>query len=377
MAVQIVDSNHRVLYRDAVAKCNVLSGENNINEFMPYAILTVANRIFYIVLFGMYFSDVQNRKGDSASGVTYRNGTIDTINATAFTVTGAALGILSLMSARNAWNFRSAVLKSDNPLEMKKSINSTNNIRGLKIGHTVIVALASVINGIFQLMGCGVFSSDAETKNRGVLYAKKTAIPAMSLLLSKNVTDCLVSTYDLAVCHRNISALRNTFRRLEVDESLRLENLRSRMVLELRNKQKSLSLSSLSTGLVSVGLSALIGGSAGDIPDKNAVLIFIPAATLGQLIPIVKFISKICAKKEKIPHLSEEINAREEDSLIQKESPREESGENDLIFCLAQDLDRGGDSKDLIPLLQMGLCGSKLSVSEEQNNGLEGVFRVL
>ncbi|NGX38056.1 MAG: hypothetical protein K1000chlam2_01225 [Chlamydiae bacterium] len=352
----------RLIFFNVLKDCNKVAGEENINEFLPYTLLSVANKIFYSVLFIIYFSSVQNHGGDSANGVTYKSNEINIINSFSIIVTGLALMILSGLSGRNTWNFRRIVQKKDIPTPMKNSINSINNVRFLRLSHTALASAVNILNGGFQLLGTGLISSSPTFTTAGIKGSEDTAIPALALILTKNIYDFLSTTLDLVICQKNISALKEK-KISHVQSSV--SDLKTDITFHLYQKRKKLLYGTVSTGLVSSGMTVLLLGVTGQVPVQAAVSFFILTATPGQIIPIAKScVTMFNLRKKKLVVVKEpESSHREDIGLIMEE--------------LARDLSSNVPASDFITTLQTGVFSSYLNLDQEKQNGLEGLSKVL
>ncbi len=348
-----------ILFYDVLKDCNKIAGEGNINEFMPYTILSLTNKIFYFVLFVINFSNVQNHGGDSANGVTYRSKVVDTVNAFSVMVTGLALMGLVGLSAKNTFGFKRVVKKKEIPLEMKHEIFSINRTRGLRIVHTGLAAGINIVNGVFQLMQEGVFSTEQRLEDQGKQFAKDTAIPALAFILSKNALDFLSNAASLAICQANILALKS------INDSQDIQgcsDLKDRIIVCLTEKRKNLLFSTISSGLVSTGMTVLLIGVTGRVPVSLAVSIFLGTATLGQGIPLGRsFLSKCCSGKKLAPE-AQSLLVKDSDSLVRK---------------IYENAKNNGVATRLIGSLRSGICCRHPKTSEELENGLKNVSKIL
>src|SRR3990167_6091265 len=390
---RISNENQDELYFDALKECNKVAGEENINEFIPYSLLSIANKIFYATLFILYFEEVVNGGGGSANGVTYNSTAVNTINASSVTITGFALMALCGLSGRNAWLFRKVVQKLDISSAMKSSIISMNNIRGLKIFHTAVASVVNMANGIFQLIDYGSFSNNAEVRSIGKTLAKHTAVPALLLILSKNLFDFISTANELINCRSNILSIRNELYlpKLLENKELKSVDFRSYIVPKsnfgdciisyLTQKSRDLTYTAISTGLVSLGMVSLFLGIMGFVPVRITVSIFLITATAGQMIAVatsdqfVRLITIITecfsklVKKDKNTELFLEPILDNETSMKKDKSL--------FINNISIDLRKNGPSTDLITKLQSSFFCIALEPDEERENGLEGFTKVI
>ncbi|MDN3506097.1 MAG: hypothetical protein P0S96_02595 [Simkaniaceae bacterium] len=350
------------IFFDVLNKCNKVAGEENINEFLPYTVLSLSNKAFYSVLFVLYFSNVQDGGGDSANGVTYQNEVINIVNASSVVITGLALMLLSGLSGKNTWNFRRVVHKTSMPLSMRKNILSMNNIRFARLLHTAIASSVNVANGCFQLMQNEAFSREENIVSLGTNLALYTAIPALALVLTKNIFDFLTISLDLTNCQNNIGNLKNIgAHQLDDDALIRF---RVATIKHLSQKRRALILNAFSSGLVSSGMSVLFFGTIGKISVRFAVSFFLATAIPGQLIPLIKSLrSKLC--KNRIS------------SLETQETKDLFNDKGTLIHSLHQDLVSDGASNTLIRSMQKRVFSLHLNPEVEKINGLEQFAKIL
>lgn len=270
---------------DFASHVNVTTGSRNINEFVPYTIVSWSKKGLELALIATFHGSLREKGINSQNGANF-TGIANLINGCSIAVASLALMVLvtrSLLNVRRVWRIGAAVrpggmMASEEQLAALRGVFMRDcRIKSVQGCHTLVLALAGLCNGITVAL-------DTYTVGRGDAIARVALVSALAtviLVVTKNAADLFVTARKIIRTRRVLSAMQRspaasasgTLASADVIEGVLFRLHKVYLVERVRG---------LSLSLVTIGLGTLLLGLAGAVPIIVVLAVYLAGTIVGQ-----------------------------------------------------------------------------------------------
>lgn len=310
------DAPATLTYNDFAKVVTAATGSANINEFVPYTVISVGKKLAEAALVLSFSRTLMHNAITSQNGANF-TGIANPINGATIAAASLALLLLSLRVAVNLLAIRAAAARKGaadarfTP-EVAACFRADLAGRGLKAVHAALIGLTGLVNGVCVVLLSREVCNDWDAASRTALHhtALVCAFATVALAQTRNALDFVAATQKLvnsAGGIRRLLVMASSTRESssastallytddpgpaspDYDLVLVGATARLRMVVAVGVWR------AVSLGLVSVGFTALLLGLAAVVPIVPVLAIYLSTTSVGQSIGIMMALS--CFKR--------------------------------------------------------------------------------